>query len=197
MRFEALDGSDARLIRPVRHQDARGSFQRTWCRDAFREAGIAFEPVQGNASTTLRRGSLRGMHFQRAPRPDAKVVRVARGRVHDVIVDLRPDSPRRGRFHATELSAEEGAMLYVPAGFAHGFQTLSDEVQVEYLMGEAYVPDLYDGFRYDDPAVAIPWPLPPCDVSDKDLAWAPLSGRLPWLAERPEPGRNLLETLDG
>jgi dTDP-4-dehydrorhamnose 3,5-epimerase len=197
MRFEALDGSDARLIRPVRHQDARGSFMRTWCRDAFREAGIAFEPVQGNASTTLRRGSLRGMHFQRAPRPDAKVVRVARGRVHDVIVDLRPESGARGRWYATELSAEEGTMLYVPPGFAHGFQTLSDEVQVEYLMGEAYVPELYDGFRHDDPAVAIPWPSAPVDVSDKDLAWPPLAQRLPWLARAPAPARDILEVLDG
>jgi dTDP-4-dehydrorhamnose 3,5-epimerase len=88
-------------------------------------------------------------------------------------------------------------MLYVPAGFAHGFQTLTDGVSVEYLMGEAYVPELYDGFRYDDPTVGIPWPLQPIDVSEKDLAWAPLGERLPWLAGRPGAADTPLEALDG
>jgi dTDP-4-dehydrorhamnose 3,5-epimerase len=178
MKFEAVDGTEARRIIPLVHRDDRGWFHRTWCRDTMRSAGIEFDPVQGNASRTLKAGTIRGMHFQREPNPDAKIVRISRGRVFDVIIDLRPGSPDFGRWHSLELSEDNGAMLYIPPGFAHGFQTLTDDVCAEYLMGERYIPDLYDGFRYDDPAVAIAWPLTPVGFSDKDLAWPPLTGRV-------------------
>jgi len=181
MEVRSLDLPDAKLFRPLRHGDARGSFVRTWCRDSFSAAGVTFTPVQGNSSITHGRGSLRGMHAQLPPKPDAKIVRVSAGTIHDVIIDLRPDSPAFGRWTALELSGEDPALLYVPPGFAHGFQVLSDSATVEYLMGEAYAPDLYWGFRFDDPAAGIDWPLPPARMSEKDLVWPPLTDRFPQL----------------
>jgi dTDP-4-dehydrorhamnose 3,5-epimerase len=151
---------------------------RSWCFETFAREGVEFKPVQANVSVTFRKGTVRGMHFQREPRPDAKLVRVTQGRIQDVVVDLRPGSALRGRWFSTELSAH-GNMLFVPVGFAHGFQTLTDDVTVEYLMGEIYVPELYDGFRYDDPAIGIGWPLPVVEISDKDLSWSPLAPRMP------------------
>ncbi|MBX9740630.1 MAG: dTDP-4-dehydrorhamnose 3,5-epimerase [Beijerinckiaceae bacterium] len=181
MKFERIGGSDARLIRFAQMRDERGSFARVWCADTFRHEGIDFTPAQANTSSTLQRGSLRGMHYQRAPREDAKIVRCSLGRIHDVIVDLRETSPTRGRWFAQDLSDENGLGLYIPGGFAHGFQTLTDHVVVEYLMGESYVPELYDGFRHDDASIGIEWPLPVASMSDKDRAWPDLLPRLPWL----------------
>jgi dTDP-4-dehydrorhamnose 3,5-epimerase len=175
----AVGETDARLIELHVHADERGAFARTWCADAFAEAGIGFTPVQGNISLTRLRGSVRGMHFQRAPRADAKIVRCTRGRIFDIIVDLRADAATHGLAFGHELSGDTWTMLYVPAGFAHGFQTLSDDVTVEYLMGESYQPALYDGFRHDDPAVRVRWPDPVTSISAADLAWAPLAGRMP------------------
>lgn len=182
MKFHPVGDSDARLIELTVHRDDRGGFARTWCAAMFSEAGIDFTPAQGNSSLTRTRGSIRGMHFQRAPRADAKIVRCARGRIHDVIVDLREASPTRGAAFAHELSEDGGAMLYVPGGFAHGFQTLTDDVVVEYLMGEAYVAELYDGFRHDDPAIGLSWPEPVTAISKGDQAWPDLRGRISWLA---------------
>lgn len=188
MNFEFVADSDARLIIPVVHRDERGSFARTWCADAFHRAGITFVPRQGNSSLSAVRGTVRGMHFQRAPRPDAKIVRCSRGRIYDVIVDLRPGSPTRGRVYPVELAAETGAMLYIPHGFAHGFQTLAEDTLVEYLMGEVYVADLYDGFRYDDPALPISWPEPVRAISDRDRDWPDLAPRTSWLADSARTG---------
>lgn len=188
MTFEPVADTDARLIRPVVHRDERGCFARTWCTEMFNQAGLAFTPQQGNSSLSTLRGTVRGMHFQRAPRPDAKVVRCSRGRIHDVIADLRPDSPTRGRTYALDLAADTGVMLYIPGGFAHGFQTLTDDTCVEYLMGEAYVADLYDGFRYDDPTLPISWPEPVRAISDRDRDWPDLAPRTPWLADATRAG---------
>jgi dTDP-4-dehydrorhamnose 3,5-epimerase len=121
------------------------------------------------------------MHFQRAPKADAKVVRCSHGRIHDVVVDLREGSPTSGHVFQCNLGEDAQQMLYVPAGFAHGFQTLTDNVIVEYLMGVDYAPELYDGARYDDPVLSIEWPEPVSDISDKDLAWPDLGTRMPWL----------------
>jgi dTDP-4-dehydrorhamnose 3,5-epimerase len=183
VRMTAIGSTDARLIELSVHEDDRGAFARTWCADVFTEAGIAFTPVQGNTSLTRQRGSVRGMHFQRAPWPDAKIVRCTRGRIWDVIVDLRPGSPAHGVPQAQELSEDSWTMLYVPAGFAHGFQTLTDDVLVEYLMGERYVASAYDGFRHDDPDLSITWPLPVSTLSRSDQSWPALAGRVPGFAE--------------
>ena len=179
MRMTFVADTDARLITLDVRGDERGCFARTWCDDLFAEAGIRFTPVQANTSLTRHRGTVRGMHFQRDPWPDAKVVRCSRGTIWDVIVDLRPGSPAFGMQRARELSESSWTMLYVPAGFAHGFQTLSDDVLVEYLMGERYVPAAYDGFRHDDPHLTIRWPEPVAAISPADLAWPALAGRLP------------------
>lgn len=178
MRFEPIDGTDLVLIHLTQHGDARGSFARVWCAYAFAEAGLSFQPVQANSSLTRGKGALRGMHLQRAPKPDAKLVRCTRGRVHDVTVDMRASSTRFGHAFAVELSADPATALFIPAGFAHGFQALAEEVVVEYLMGEYYDPALADGFRYDDPAVAVRWPLPVTNLSDRDRDWPPLGTRL-------------------
>lgn len=181
MDFLPVADSDAWLVRPQLHGDARGRFCRTWCETAFRARGLRFRPVQGNSSLTCRAGIVRGMHFQRAPRADAKLVRCSQGRIHDVIVDLRPDSPTRGRHYVNLLDGHNPTLLYVPAGFAHGFQSLCADVMVEYLMGAAYDADLYDGFRHDDPAIGIDWPLPVTGLSAGDAGWPPLAPRCPWL----------------
>jgi dTDP-4-dehydrorhamnose 3,5-epimerase len=183
MKFIPLGNSDARLIELVVHGDDRGSFARTWCVNSFLEQGIDFSPVQGNTSLTRIRGTVRGMHFQRAPKVDAKIVRCTSGSIHDVIVDLRNESPTRGQIFENVLAGDIATMLYVPAGFAHGFQTLSDDTIVEYLMGIEYVSDLYDGFRHDDPTIGIIWPEPVTALSANDAAWPPLADRKFWLSE--------------
>jgi len=180
MKFVQLGQSDAWLIELEVRSDDRGSFTRTWCARTFTDQGIDFQPVQGNSSVTRIRGSVRGMHFQRAPKADAKIVRCTAGRIHDVIVDIRPTSPTRGEVYACELGPSTGRMLYIPAGFAHGFQTLTDDVTVEYLMGIEYVEALSDGFRHDDPMIGIKWPEAVTVLSAKDAAWPTLVERNLW-----------------
>ncbi len=180
MKFVPLGSSDARLIELTVHRDTRGNFTRTWCAASFSEHGIDFVPVQGNSSLTRRRGTVRGMHFQRAPKADAKIVRCTMGRIHDVIVDVRPTSPTRGQVFVNELTPSSATMLYIPPGFAHGFQTLEDDAVVEYLMGVEYVEDLSDGFRYDDPVIGIAWPEPVSVLSEKDAALPLLADRTLW-----------------
>jgi dTDP-4-dehydrorhamnose 3,5-epimerase len=180
VKFVPLGDSDARLIELMPRVDDRGSFTRTWCADSFAAQGIDFRPVQGNSSLTRVRGSVRGMHFQRAPKADAKIVRCIAGRIFDVIVDVRPNSPTRGNAFALELNPSAARMLYIPAGFAHGFQTLTDDVTVEYLMGIEYVEELSDGFRHDDPMIGIKWPEPVTVLSAKDAAWPALADRNLW-----------------
>jgi dTDP-4-dehydrorhamnose 3,5-epimerase len=180
MRFVQLGRSDARLIELNVRTDDRGAFTRTWCERTFSDQGIDFQPVQGNNSVTRIRGSVRGMHFQRSPRADAKIVRCTAGRIHDVIVDVRPNSSTRGQVFANELGPATATMLYIPAGFAHGFQALTDDVVVEYLMGIEYVEALSDGFRHDDPMIGIKWPEPVTVLSAKDAAWPPLADRGLW-----------------
>jgi dTDP-4-dehydrorhamnose 3,5-epimerase len=181
MQFERTRLADVRLVHLQPHRDQRGSFVRTWCREAFASEGLEFSVVQANQSVTCARGVIRGMHFQHPPNADAKIVRVTRGQVYDVVVDLRSDSSSRGGKFAVTLSDDTDTMLYVPAGFAHGFQTLSSEVVVEYLHDQSYSPDSYDGFRFDDSSAGIEWPLPPTLVSDRDRSWPPLVDRMPWI----------------
>ena len=161
MKFIQLRTSDARLIELDVRGDDRGSFTRTWCTETFLENGVDFRPIQGNSSLTSGNAeTIRGCDFQRAPKEDAKIVRCTAGRIHDVIVDLRLASPTRGHIFANELTLTSATMLYIPAGFAHGFQTLADNSVVEYLMGVEYIEGLSDGFRHDDPSIGIQWPEP-------------------------------------
>jgi dTDP-4-dehydrorhamnose 3,5-epimerase len=162
------------LIQPEALVDGRGFFARTWCQHEFAARGLTARLVQCSLSVTRARGTLRGMHYQVAPREEAKLIRCTAGAVYDAIVDLRPGSPTCYRWWGTELRAAGRMLLYVPEGVAHGFQTLTDDVEVEYQISQAYAPECARGFRYDDPAVGIRWPLPVGCVSPRDLAWPPL-----------------------
>jgi dTDP-4-dehydrorhamnose 3,5-epimerase len=170
MRIEPLNLAGAAVIRQTRHGDARGFFARSFCRDTLAAAGLHADYPQHNISFNARAGTLRGLHFQHPPYEEVKIISCARGAIFDVIVDLRPGSPTYGQWHAAILSAENGDALYAPAGFAHGFQTLCDDVEVRYLMGANFVAGAAGGIRYDDPALSIPWPLPVSVISERDLA---------------------------
>lgn len=152
-------------------QDSRGFFARSFCRREFEAHGLDPEIAQRNFSFNEKAGSLRGMHFQKAPAGEAKLVRCLRGRIHDVIVDLRPESQTYRKHFAVELSEETLRALFVPESFAHGFQSLVDQTLVEYQMSEYYAPELGAGFRYDESAFAISWPLPVTVISEQDLGW--------------------------
>jgi dTDP-4-dehydrorhamnose 3,5-epimerase len=155
------------------HSDERGFFARSFCRREFADHGITFDIVQSNISFNRKVGTLRGMHFQRAPVWEPKLVRCSKGRIHDVIIDLRSESPTCGEHFAVELSGDSLKALFIPREFAHGFQTLEDYAVIEYQMGEYYTPALSAGIRYDDPAFGIRWPLPVSLISKQDLAWTP------------------------
>jgi dTDP-4-dehydrorhamnose 3,5-epimerase len=172
MRFLQTDLADARLIEAEPFRDERGYFMRTFCEREFAQQGLVSRYVQNSQSFTAKRGAVRGMHFQVDPAAETKVVRCARGAIFDVIIDLRPRSPTYGRWQGFELTAENGRQLYIPGGFAHGFQTLTDDVEAAYLISEFYAPDLAGGVRYDDPAFNIQWPLPVSVISQKDIAWS-------------------------
>jgi len=168
MKFEACTVAGAWLIRPTPHVDGRGRFFRTWCAHEFAQHGIEFAPVQANAAFSLRKGTLRGLHYQIAPALEAKLVRCTRGSVFDVVADLRPDSPTRLRWFATCLSADNGDMLFVPEGCAHGCQSMEDNSEIHYMASAAYAPEHARGVRFDDPAFAIDWPMPPSAISEQD-----------------------------
>jgi dTDP-4-dehydrorhamnose 3,5-epimerase len=146
------------LIEPERVEDERGWFARTFDREEFRARGLNPEVVQCNSSHNLRRDTLRGMHYQAEPHGESKLVRCTRGAIFDVAVDLRSDSPSYCAWHGVELSAENGHALYIPAGLAHGFQTLADGCDVLYQMGHRFVPEAARGVRWNDPAFGIEWP---------------------------------------
>jgi len=171
VRFTETSLAGAWVIDPDRHEDERGFFARTYDRAEFEARGMDPAVVQCNTSFNARAGVLRGMHYQAEPHGEPKLVRCTRGTVFDVIVDLRPDSPTHRRWFGAELSVADGRALYVPAGLAHGFQTLVDASEVLYMMGHEYVPDAARGVRWDDPAFAIAWP--PADeriISPRDRA---------------------------
>jgi dTDP-4-dehydrorhamnose 3,5-epimerase len=140
-------------------EDERGWFARTFDAEEFRKRGLNPDVVQCNASFNRRAGTLRGMHYQAAPHGESKLVRCVRGAIFDVAIDLRPDSPAYRNWHGVELSAENRLAFYIPAGLAHGFQTLEDNSEVLYQMGDPYVPEAGRGVRWDDLAFAIEWPV--------------------------------------
>lgn len=176
MIFHRTTLADAWLIEPELRSDARGAFARTMCRDEFTAHGLIADFAQQNLSITVQAGTLRGMHFQREPAAEAKLIRCLRGAVHDVIVDLRAGSPSFMRHEAFELSAANGRQLYVPPGFAHGFQTLVNDVEMTYLISAPYTPSAEGGLRYDDPALGIAWPAPVTTLSERDQRWPLLRG---------------------
>ncbi len=175
MLFHPTDLADARLIALTPRADERGSFARTFCARELAAAGLPTAFVQHSISRNRTKGTLRGMHFQAAPHEEAKIVRCARGAIYDVIIDLRPGSPSYRRWQGFELTEDNDRQLYVPKGFAHGFQTLTDDAEVSYLIDAYYEPSAGSGVRWDDPAFAIAWPLPVSAMSDKDRAWALVS----------------------
>ncbi len=170
MIFKPLPLSGAFLIQPELRADERGFFARTFCKDEFEKHGIDFSCVQCNISYNKKRGTLRGMHYQSPPHEEAKIVSCARGAIYDVIVDIRPGSPTYKQWHAEQLSAENRAMLFVPKGFAHGFQTLTDDAEVFYMMGEFYHPQSARGMRWDDKEPGIAWPLAVTGISENDAS---------------------------
>ena len=163
--------ANAFVIDPEPYADERGLFARTFCAREFAEHGLDTTPVQCNVSLNRRRGTMRGMHWQAAPHEEAKLVRCTHGAIHDVIVDLRPDSATFGGHVGVELTAGNRRMLYVPEGFAHGFLTLEDDTEVFYQMSAFYEPDAARGLRYDDPALGIRWPAEVRVVSERDRSW--------------------------
>jgi dTDP-4-dehydrorhamnose 3,5-epimerase len=161
------------VIELERIEDERGFFARSFCREEFERHGLASRVEQCNVSFNRRRGTLRGLHYQAPPHEEDKLVRCTQGAIWDVAVDLRPDSPTYRRWAGETLTAANRAMLFIPKGFAHGFVTLEDETEVFYQMSEPYHPECARGFRYDDPAFAIDWPLAPAVVSEHDLGRPP------------------------
>lgn len=152
-------------------EDERGFFARTYCQQAFADAGVDIHVLQTNVSGNKAKGTLRGLHFQDEPRPDKKLVTCTRGSIFDVAVDLRKGSPTYCQWFGVELTAENRKGLYIPPGCAHGFITLEDDTDVNYLMGETYVGELARGARWNDPAFAIHWPLQPVTMNARDAGY--------------------------
>lgn len=168
----ALAGPVVVALQP--HVDERGAFARTFCVDEFAAAGLPTDYPQCNISINDRVGTLRGMHFNVEPHGESKVVRCVRGAIRDVIVDLRSGSPTRFGHVSVDLTADNRLALFVPAGFAHGFITLEDDTDVYYHMSRRYEPGAARGLRWNDPALAISWPIEPTTMSDADIGYADL-----------------------
>lgn len=185
MRFLKTPLAGAWVLEPERIEDERGWFARTFDAEEFQSRGMNPAVVQCSASFNTARGTLRGLHYQAEPHGESKLVRCVRGAIFDVAVDLREGSPSRCRWHAVELSGENGRAFYIPAGFAHGFQTLLDDSEVLYMMGNPYVPGAGRGVRWDDPSFAIGWPEAPAGgrtISERDRShpdWEPGSAQPP------------------
>jgi dTDP-4-dehydrorhamnose 3,5-epimerase len=178
MRFEETPLPGAFVIELDQLRDDRGWFARSFDREEFEQRGLEPTVVQCNISYNQWAGTLRGLHYQADPHGETKLVRVSRGAIYDVIADLRGDSAAYGAWFGVELSADSGRALYIPAGVAHGFQTLVDGTEVSYQMGCEYVPDAAMGVRWDDPALGIEWP--PAEqrlVSERDRSYPALAAR--------------------
>jgi len=153
------------------HCDERGFFARSWCQKEFEAEGLNSNTVQCNVSFNEKKGTLRGMHFQAAPSPEAKLVRCTQGAIYDVVIDVRAESPTYKQWVGLKLTAENRRMLYIPEGCAHGFLTLEDKTEVFYQMSEFYHPELARGFRWDDSAFQIRWPAKVEVISERDRTY--------------------------
>jgi dTDP-4-dehydrorhamnose 3,5-epimerase len=176
MHFAETGLSGAKVVDASPHQDDRGRFMRAWCAQEFAEHGIPFLPVQANMGFSVAKGTVRGMHFQQAPALEAKLVRCTRGAMFDVVLDLRSNSETFGKWYGTELSAENGRMLFIPEQCAHGYQTLEDHTEMHYLTSAFYTPNAARGVRFDDPFFHIAWPLVATVVSEQDRNWPLMAG---------------------
>ena len=176
MHFTETELVGAMVIDPDPHEDDRGRFMRSWWAREFAKRGLDFVPVQANMGFSIRKGTVRGLHFQEAPALEAKLVRCTRGAIFDVVLDLRPESPTYGKWCSAELSAENGRMMYVPERCAHGHQTLGERTEIYYMVSGFYTPSLVRGVRFDDPAFGIQWPLVATAVSEQDRRWPLMRG---------------------
>jgi dTDP-4-dehydrorhamnose 3,5-epimerase len=168
MIFSETPLKGAFVVELERREDSRGFFARTWCAQEAAALGLNVHIAQGNISFNRRKGALRGMHFQLPPHEEARLIRCTMGSIHDVIIDLRADSPTFMRHWSTVLSAENRRAVYLPEGFAHGFQSLEEDTEVLYQMSAAYAAEANVGVRWSDAAFGIPWPLPVTDMSERD-----------------------------
>lgn len=176
MRFVETDLSGALLIQPDLISDERGFFARTYCANEFASHGLKADSVQCNISYNKLCGTLRGMHFQRQPNAEAKLVRCTAGAIYDVIIDLRQGSQTFTKWAAFKLTAHDRNALYIPEGFAHGFQTLADDTEVLYQMFNFFVPESAGGVRWNDPAFSIDWPGKVSVISDRDASYPDFCG---------------------
>jgi dTDP-4-dehydrorhamnose 3,5-epimerase len=171
MEFTETTLKGAYVVRLRKIEDDRGYFARAWCYQEFEQHQLNPHMVQMNVGFSHQRGTVRGMHYQLAPHAEAKFIRCTRGAIYDVIIDLREGSPTFGQWYGRELTPDNGLMVYAPEGFAHGYQTLQDDSEMYYFTSAAYAPAAARGVRYDDPIVAIKWPLPVSLISNADRNW--------------------------
>lgn len=171
MKFKKTKINGLYLIEVEPIIDDRGFFARTFCQNDFSKKGITFNIVQSNLSLNKIKGTLRGMHFQKSPKAENKIVQCLKGNIYDVVIDLRPDSPTFNQWVAEELNDQNQKMFLIPKGCAHGFQTLTNNCLIQYLMSEFYSPKNASGVRWNDPIFNIYWPLKPTIMSEKDKNW--------------------------
>lgn len=171
MRFTEINLKGAFFIEPEKLEDERGFFARTFCEEEFKTRGLNSRLIQCNISYSREKGTLRGMHYQVAPYEEAKLIRCTVGAIYDVIIDLRPDSPSFKKWVGIELTAKNHGLVYIPKGFAHGFQTLADDTEVFYQMSEIYAPEYAHGIRWNDPIFAVAWPLQNPIISQRDSSF--------------------------
>ena len=176
MKFSATELFGAYLVELEPASDRRGFFARTFCVEEFAMHGLVNHFPQHSFSLSVKKGTLRGMHYQREPAGEAKLVRCVQGAIFDVIIDIRPSSPTYRRWQHFELSSHNNDQLYIPKGFAHGFQTLTDDAVVNYLISTNYDAGLASGIRFDDPSFGITWPLAVTEISEKDVSWPNFDG---------------------
>lgn len=169
MKFTETELEGAFIVEPELLEDERGFFARTWCQKEFEQHGLLTDLVQCNVSFNRRKGTLRGMHFQVAPHEESKLVRCTKGAIHDVIIDLRPNSQTHKKWLSVVLTAENRKMIFIPEGLGHGFLTLTDNTEVFYQMSEFYSPECACGVRWNDPAFDIDWPAEVIVISEKDM----------------------------
>jgi dTDP-4-dehydrorhamnose 3,5-epimerase len=174
----------AYIIDLERREDSRGFFSRAFCQKEFEAHGLKPVIAQANVAFNIKKGTMRGMHFQFPPAPETKVVRATRGAILDIIVDLRPESSTYLQHVSVELNEDNGCALYVPERFAHGYQVLRDKTETSYQVGEFYTPGVESGLHHADPRLGLKWPLPVSAISDKDKVWKPLDEIEPELKRR-------------